>query len=796
MSAARSEPDFRLLFQSAPGCYLVLAPDLTIIAVSDAYLQATMTKREEILRRGLFDVFPGNPEDPGATGVTNLRASLGRVLAKRQPDTMAIQKYDIRRPESEGGGFEERYWSPVNSPVLGEDGQVVYIIHRVEDVTDVVRMEQQGSEQDRALRELSVRSEERYGQLLDTAPDAIVVVGNDSRIRLVNIQTEKLFGYTRSELLGQPLDLLIPERFRHGHTAHVKRFFTSPGARPMGSGLELFARCKDGTELPIEVSLSPLRSERGMTVSAAIRDISERKRLEAAAKLNADRLSSAVESIQDGFALFDRDNRLLLCNSVYRRLLGESLAGALAGKSYEQILDAWLSELTFKGEEEKDLFRRTRSAPSEHTTTFDVRTRDERSLRVIARRTPEGGIVKTIWDLTDDVRLAVELREARSAAEAASTAKSEFLSSMSHELRTPMNAILGFAQLLQRDKREPLSQRHKDRVNEILKGGEHLLRLINDILDLSRIEAGGVSISAEPVSVTEVLAEVRTTLEPMAAAQGIRIELEALPADLPLVVADRTRLVQILMNFGSNAIKYNRPGGTVAFVVTLPDPQQVRVTVRDTGMGIPREKQDKLFQPFQRAGQETGPIEGTGIGLVITKRLAELMEGNVGFRSSPGEGSEFWVGIPVHASAALPSIPEARGDAGAERFVGEGQRLVLYVEDNPANVTFMNDLLSAFDNIDLLTAPTAEIGVELAQARHPEVIIMDINLPGMSGVEALRALRASPGTKDIPVIALTAAASERDRQRGIQAGFYRYITKPVKVDELLDALEALLTPDN
>jgi PAS domain S-box-containing protein len=782
-----------MLFQSAPGCYLVLAADLTIVAVSDAYLQATMTKRDDILGRGLFDVFPDNPEDPGATGVTNLRASLGRVLARRQPDAMAIQKYDIRRPESEGGGFEERYWSPVNSPVLGEDGQVAYIIHRVEDVTDVVRLKQQGSKQDEAIRELSARSEERYGQLLDTAPDAIVVVGDDGRIRLVNIQTEKLFGYARSELLGQSLELLIPERFRHGHAAHVAGYFRSPGARPMGSGLELYARRKDGTELPIEVSLSPLHSEQGMTVSAAIRDISERKRLEAAAKLNADRLSSAVESIQDGFALFDRDDRLVLCNSVYRRLLGETLAGPLAGKLYGQVLEAWLGELSFKDDEEKKLFRAT-AVPREQTTTVDVRTRDERSLRVIARRTPEGGIVKTIWDLTDDVRLAVELREARRAAEAASTAKSEFLSSMSHELRTPMNAILGFAQLLQRDRKEPLSHRHKDRVDEILKGGEHLLRLINDILDLSRIEAGGISISVEPVSVNDVLSEVRRTLEPMAAAQGISIETAAVPDALPMVVADRTRFVQILMNFGSNAIKYNRRGGKLAFVVSSPSHKQVRIAVRDTGMGIPLEKQDRLFQPFQRAGQETGPIEGTGIGLVITKRLAELMNGDVGFRSVPGEGSEFWVGMPVHASAAPSSIPRATGEAVAERFVGDGHRLVLYVEDNPANVTFMKDLLSAFENIELLTAPTAESGVELAHAHHPEVVIMDINLPGMSGVEALRALRAAPATKDIPVIALTAAASERDRQRGIQAGFYRYITKPVKVDELLDALEALLTP--
>jgi CheY-like chemotaxis protein len=260
-----------------------------------------------------------------------------------------------------------------------------------------------------------------------------------------------------------------------------------------------------------------------------------------------------------------------------------------------------------------------------------------------------------------------------------------------------------------------------------------------------------------------------------------------------MVSVDRTRFAQILMNFGSNAIKYNRPSGKVTFTVSIPRADQLRVTVRDTGMGIPAEKQDKLFQPFQRAGQETGPIEGTGIGLVITKRLAELMHGGVGFRSVSGEGSEFWVDVPVHELRPRSSAPAAARPRPSERLVGEGRRLVLYVEDNPANVTFMKDLVGTFDHIDLLTAPTAEMGVELARGRQPEVIIMDINLPGMSGLDALHALRGFPETREIPVIALTAAASDRDKQRGRRAGFYRYITKPVRVDELLDALESLLS---
>lgn len=782
-------PDFRQLFESGAGCCLVLSPNFTILAVTDAYLQATMTKRTDIVGRLLFEVFPDNPDDPQASGTVNLRASLQRVLTLGRADAMPVQKYDIRRPESAGGGFEERYWSPVNSPLFDDAGRVVSIVHRVEDVTDLSRLKVRETEQSKTIRELSVFSD----QLLDTAPDAMVVVGNDGRILLVNLRAEELFGYQRSELLGQPLELLIPERARHGHTLHLEKFFAHPEARPMGSGLELHARRKDGSELPIEVSLSPLRTVHGITVSAAIRDISERKRLEAAARLLAERLASAVESIQDAFALFDNRDRLVLCNSVYRSLVGSWVTGPLVGESYECLLDAWAHEIDFRNDSDRLRFREERLARrGDQTATFDVRLRDGRSLRVIDRRTAEGGIVKTIWDLTEDEHRAEELRLARAAAEAGSAAKSEFLSSMSHELRTPLNAILGFAQLLKRDRKEPLSSRQQERADQILKGGEHLLRLIDDILDLSRIEAGGISISTEPVGVAEVLEEIRTTLQPMATAQAIRLELAVPAGELPMLSADRTRFKQILMNFGSNAIKYNRPAGSVVFAVSLPGADRLRVTVRDTGAGIPLEKQDKLFQPFQRAGQEAGPIEGTGIGLVITKRLAELMGGDVGFRSVPGQGSEFWVDMRVHLSQARSSAPPPVQDPTALRFTGTGQRRVLYVEDNPANVRFMTDLLEAFENLEVIVAGTAEAGIEIARSQRPEVIIMDINLPGMSGVDALRALRVQPETKGIPVVALTAAASEHDRRRGIQAGFHKYITKPVKVDELLAVLEQLL----
>jgi len=633
-------------------------------------------------------------------------------------------------------------------------------------------------------------SGDRYQQILDTAPDAMVVIDASGKISFANLQTETLFGYPREELAGKPLDLLIPDRFRHVHAGHIETYFARPTVRHMGSGLSLFGRRADGSEMDIEVSLSPVRTGGTLLVCAAIRDISERRRIEAMVKLAADRLASAVESIQDAFALFDANDRLVQCNSVYRALFGSKL-GSLVGRPYPEILAAFADGLDFGDAEDRASFLAARTAArSDPTATYDVRTRDGFAFRVNDRRTAEGGVVTIVWDLTDDERRAEELRRARTQAEAGSAAKSEFLSSMSHELRTPMNAILGFAQLLRRDKKEPLSARHRERVDHILKGGEHLLRLIDDILDLSRIEAGGLSVSSEPVDVRLVIDEVMTTLEPAAARSAVKVVFTPLPGAAPEVIVDRTRFAQILMNFGSNAVKYNRTGGLVTFALSYPSEERVRISVADTGMGIPEDKQEKIFQPFQRAGQETGPIEGTGIGLAISKRLAGLLGAEVGFSSKLGEGSTFWIEM-----AARHDLPQQRRAALSESAGPEGRAhrgVILYVEDNPANVVFMQDLIGAYDDVELLVAPTAEMGVQLARARRPDLVLMDINLPGMSGLDALAILREWPETKTIPVIALTAAASDRDRQRGERAGFFRYLTKPLKVDELEAALDEVL----
>jgi PAS domain S-box-containing protein len=629
-------------------------------------------------------------------------------------------------------------------------------------------------------------------QLLEAAPDAMVIVDERGTIQLVNAQTEALFGYAREELLGHPVEILIPERFHVQHPAHFRAFVSSPKLRPMGSGLALSGRHRDGTEVAIEVSLSPLRTPAGVVVSAAIRDIRERRRIETGAKLASDRLLSAVDSIEDAFALFDADDRLVLCNSAFRASVARSVDGPAIGLTFESLLDVMLAAGTLDlGEELAAEFRARRLAyRRDPKGSFEERTTDHRTRRITDRRTVEGGVVTTIWDTTDDAHREEELKKA-------SAAKTEFLSSMSHELRTPLNAILGFTQLLQRDKKTPLTARQMGMTDQVLRGGQHLLRLIDDVLDLAGIENGHVSLSVEPVSVPGVLAEVKTTLDPMAERAGIELRIAPVPDELPMIAADRTRFAQILMNYGSNAIKYGRRGGRAIVEAKVTLAGCVRITLVDDGMGIPDDKHSRIFQPFQRAGQETGPIEGTGIGLSITKRLAEMMNGHVGFASVSGEGSEFWVELPALATESRSPIAatEATVPVGSLLLEGEGPRYtVVYVEDNPSNIAFMKELVGDLELVELITAPTAEIGIEVVRARRPNVVIMDINLPGMSGFEALRRLRELPETKDIPVLALSAAAMDRDRKRAEEAGFYRYLTKPVRVDELLAALESVLMP--
>jgi signal transduction histidine kinase/CheY-like chemotaxis protein len=382
--------------------------------------------------------------------------------------------------------------------------------------------------------------------------------------------------------------------------------------------------------------------------------------------------------------------------------------------------------------------------------------------------------------------LALAMQEAKSA----NQAKSAFLSSMSHELRTPLNAILGFAQILTSEKLPSTLAQKREFANHILKSGRHLLTLINEILDLAKIESGAVALSLEPVALNEILHECEGMVAPLASARGIRLLFP--DTCVANVTADRTRLKQILLNLLSNAIKYNRDGGAVVVDCSPSGPKLVRVSVQDTGMGLKPEQVKQLFQPFNRLGQESGAEEGTGIGLVVTKRLVELMGGTIGVTSSQGVGSMFW--IELESTEPTPSRVDANAERPAQHHRhAEGEpATILYVEDNPANLKLVEEIISFRPDLKLISAPDGHLGIELARAHQPDIILMDINLPGLNGIDAVKLLATDPRTAHIPVIALTANAMPRDVEKGLAAGFFRYLIKPINIDEFTEAINSTM----
>lgn len=647
------------------------------------------------------------------------------------------------------------------------------------------------------------------GALLDAAPDGIMVCDPTGTLALVNAAAEAMFGYGHGELLGQRIETLIPMRSRELHAQHLAGYAAAPRTRAMATDLDLRALRKNGSEFPVEISLSPLATRSGMLIIAIVRDVTERRQLERGHSRAMAFLVSAVEAVQDAFILYDERDRVLMANQAAVQLFEGAVSAVtgdatsstqalgsrvrsqspLVGMAFRDLIGAALSAGVFDllSETPASLASRWHAYHCAPNGAFEIRTTNGRYLRITDRITAEHGVVSIIADVTADMRHAAELDSSRQAAEAANSAKSEFLSSMSHELRTPLNAVLGFAQLLESDRKHPLDARQQERLGYVLRGGEHLLHLVDDVLDLSRIESGRIAIAPESVEVATVVREIIDTLEPMATRAGIAIVVSTSLSRELRVVADRTRLAQILMNFGSNAIKYGKANGRVD--VRVENRQDaVRIVVADDGVGIPEDKCAKIFEPFERAGQETGSIEGTGIGLAISKRLAELMHGSVGFTTQAGRGSEFWVDVPpdresTRDAAAGTGSPNSRAHAAKP-----GHSTIVYIEDNPPNIALMREVVQALTNVELVVAPTENLGLDLVQHHLPHLVIIGVHMPGLSGCEAAKRLRAASDTRSIPLVALSTSALPADGARHFDHCF----VKPVNIAELIGVLDAML----
>jgi len=636
-------------------------------------------------------------------------------------------------------------------------------------------------------------------------------------IQLFNVGAERMLGYTASEVTDKitPAEISDPQEVIARANALSNELATTitPGfdalafkaSRGIEDIYELTYIRKDGSRFPAVVSVTALRDDLGGIIGYLLigTDNTARKQVEAEQKVLDQRLRdqqfytrSLIESNIDALMTTDPAGIITDVNKQMEALTActrDELIGA-PFKNYftdperaEAGIKRVLSgnkvtdyELTARARDGKE------TVVSYNATTFHDRDRKLQGVFAAAR------------DVTERKRFErrlqennVELERARAAAEKANLAKSDFLSSMSHELRSPLNAILGFAQLISSDTPPPTPSQAAS-IDQILHAGWYLLQLINEILDLAQIESGKLALSREPTSLGEVLLECQAMIEPQAQKKGIHMTFPQ-SSIAYFVDADRTRLKQVLINLLSNAIKYNQKNGAVVVECAISAPTRIRISVRDTGAGLPPDMLNQLFQPFNRLGQERSTEEGTGIGLVMSKRLVEMMGGLIGVESTVGVGSVFWFELnsTVEPQLGLETSPPAVL-APEQSRPGAPLRTLLYVEDNPANLKLVEQLIARRPDMRLLSARDGNTGVELARAHQPEVILMDINLPGISGIEALAILRGDAATSHIPVVALSANAMPRDIDKGLQAGFFRYMTKPIKVNEFMETLEEAL----
>ena len=568
---------------------------------------------------------------------------------------------------------------------------------------------------------------------------------------------------------------------------------------------------KDGHRIPVRLSGRLIERNNEQLIWSSIEDISAEVAADRARYESEQHLRQLVEHIREVFWLTDIDKKEIIyvspayeaiwglsCESLYAN--PDSLMHAVHPDDRARISQASQSQDKGLYNEEFRIVRPDDSIRWIKEQSFPIQGHDAKTYRIAG-----------IWEDITEVKLAQELLEqrvierteslrrkeqeliaARDEAEHANQAKSEFLSMMSHELRTPLNAILGFSQLLQMDK--SLSKSQLDSLNEIYQGGKHLLDLINDILDLSKIEVGSYDVVFQSVDLASVLRECVGLSMPLVAQYNVNLSVKNFTAEKINIYADAKRLKQVILNLISNACKYNTRNGNITLEYTSLSDDMLRLTVSDTGKGLSKDQQALIYEPFNRMGAEYSSVEGTGIGLTITKKLVEMMGGHIGVESEPGRGSSFWVDFRRYdtdeaAAACLrPGEDEMRIQVSAD----SRNYTILYIEDKVANLHLVEEIIKQVPAFSLITASSALDGLQLAREFRPDLILLDINLPEMDGYEVMDALRTSAETQNIPVIAVTANAMRHEYERGMQAGFKDYLTKPIDIKNFIQQIKKWL----
>jgi PAS domain S-box-containing protein len=674
-------------------------------------------------------------------------------------------------------------------------GKALRSVGTVQDITERKEAEEEirrinASLEERVLDRTAELEAERsfISTVLDIAGALVIVLDPAGRVVRLNRACEVVTGFTAAELKGKPIwERLIPEPERDA----VRRVFERLTTTAVPLHYENHWLTRDGGQRLIAWSNSVITGQNGnvLYVIGTGIDITERKRAEMALADSEGRLREAQRIAHVGHWMVDLVSGELEWSDEIYRIFGRDRA------TFEPSYDNFFACVH---PEDVDLVKASEQAAFGPAGRHSV---DHRIVR------PDGGIrwvheeaaterddagrpvrlTGTVQDITERKRVEAQILAAKEEAERASRAKTDFLSRMSHELRTPMNAILGFAQVLEM---EALSHEQREYVTEIHKAGDHLLELINELLDLARIEAGRLATAIGPVPLSDVMREALRLLHPLLQQKEIKLRNHC-PPDM-VVLADETRLRQIILNLLSNAAKYNHTGGQIIVDCHALDGNRLRLSVADTGIGIAREKLPSLFQPFERLDAEFSAIEGSGIGLALSKQLADLMGAELGVESIPARGSTFWLDLPL---APPNSLVKGRVEPAGEPGKSVNQTTILYIEDNAANLRVIEAMFRRYPTLALLSAVTGEEGLELARRHRPDTILLDIHLPDMDGYAVLKVLQEDDELRTIPVIALSGDALPIDIERGLSAGFRRYLTKPVKVNELMTAITELLAPD-